>query len=101
MLQRAVPRNVQLVGFVCLVEPVVKDFVVCSLVVAVLCHLLVEGLANLLVLGLGSLAGSLHLLVPALSAGNTSLHMNHMLISNVHSNQAKHASICATTHAEL
>lgn len=74
----------KLVGFICLVEPVVKDFIVCSLVVAVLRHLLVEGLANLLVFSLGSLAGSLHLLISALSAGNTSLHMNHHLISNMH-----------------
>lgn len=71
----------RLVGFICLVEPVVEDFIVCSLVVAVLCHLLVEGLANLLVLSLGSLAGSLHLLIPALSAGNTSLHMKRHLSS--------------------
>ena len=57
-----------------LVEPFIKDLVICTLVVAVLCHLLVEGLANLLVLSLGSLAGCLHLLIPALATSHTSLH---------------------------
>ncbi len=71
------PAQCCLVGDICLVEPVVEDLVVCSLVVTVLCHLLVEGLANLLVLSLGSLAGSLQLLIPALAAGHTRLQNRH------------------------
>ena len=71
------PAQCCLVGDICLVEPVVKDLVVCSLVIAVLCHLLVKGLANLLVLSLGSLASSLQLLIPALAAGHTGLQKGH------------------------
>lgn len=71
------PAQCCLVGDLCLVEPVVKDLIVCTLVVTVLCHLLVEGLANLLVLSLGCLAGSLQLLIPALAAGHTGLQNGH------------------------
>ena len=67
------PAQHCLVGCISLVEPVVKDLVVCSLVVTVLCHLLVEGLSDLLVLSLGGLTSSLELLIPALSTGNARL----------------------------
>ena len=73
MLQMTL-RDICLIGLLSLVQPVVEDLVVCSLVVAVLCHLLVEGLANLLVLSLGSLTSSLQLLIPALAACHTSLY---------------------------